>query len=514
MKTKGIIMTSLVMFISLAMVFTATHVLGKDNNNDKVIKVKIVKTENGNSEVIEKTFTDEKALQEFLKANDLDLKVDDIEENEEVEVIIKKKKTSGDEEDVIIEIEEILEDPYMNQTPKPYLGVYFDGITEDAAKEKGLKNHKGVIIEEVIEGTPAKKAGLEEGDFIKSINGEAVTNKQEFVKVLHQSKAGETVAINYIREGKKATTKATLDEGKGCAPPPHCTKPGVYDRKSEGPRQVEEVRERREEIKNKPFLGVVPNFTEDGVAIERVIEESTATELGLKEGDVITRINGEEAKDMEQLRDAINKSKVGENIEVEYVREGANKTASGITKNRGEARVMKFKMDGDKMGHHFERFAEELKEIDVEQYRDVLAHAIEKLEFKLEGLAEKLQDLDIEAEEEITKEMRVIIIMEEVTKEDAAKTGLPTQSNLKVGDLSFSPNPSDGRFELSFNLPEKGKTNLQILDLNGKEIYKEELGKFSGTYKRRIDISDNTEGVYFLNIVQNDKAMNQKIVIQ
>lgn len=85
---------------------------------------------------------------------------------------------------------------------------------------------------------------------------------------------------------------------------------------------------------------------------------------------------------------------------------------------------------------------------------------------------------------------------------------------LAIDQLRFSPNPNQGMFNLSFDLPEKGRTLIMIFDLQGKVVYEENLGKFSGQYNGNINISNEGPGTYILNIVQGDKKLAEKLIVQ
>ena len=63
-------------------------------------------------------------------------------------------------------------------------------------------------------------------------------------------------------------------------------------------------------------------------------------------------------------------------------------------------------------------------------------------------------------------------------------------------------------------MPEVGDTQLRIFDINGKQIYQEELLGFSGVYQKQMDISENSNGVYFITITQGNKSLSKKIVVQ
>ncbi len=100
---------------------------------------------------------------------------------------------------------------------------------------------------------------------------------------------------------------------------------------------------------------------------------------------------------------------------------------------------------------------------------------------------------------------------EEVLKQSGIENGI---NDLSIDNLNFYPNPNDGKFNLSFNLAEKGNVQIRIIDMNGKEVYNEKMKKFSGEYNNDIDISNSKKGVYFLQVKQGKKVLNKKIVIQ
>jgi hypothetical protein len=57
-------------------------------------------------------------------------------------------------------------------------------------------------------------------------------------------------------------------------------------------------------------------------------------------------------------------------------------------------------------------------------------------------------------------------------------------------------------------------TTIQVLDLNGKEVYSEKLNEFDGTYNKDIDIKNEARGTMILKIIQGDKIMTHKIIVE
>lgn len=97
-------------------------------------------------------------------------------------------------------------------------GIGFQRIDDSIAAQLGVK---GVIVAEVIKGTPAAKAGLRGtsrssygqihlGDVIVEVEGEKVENYDDLYTILEKRKIGDEVEIGYLREGRKRRAKIKL----------------------------------------------------------------------------------------------------------------------------------------------------------------------------------------------------------------------------------------------------------------------------------------------------------------
>lgn len=98
-------------------------------------------------------------------------------------------------------------------------------------------------------------------------------------------------------------------------------------------------------------------------------------------------------------------------------------------------------------------------------------------------------------------------------KRIAKNAGTP-DGKLNIEKMNFYPNPNSGKFNLSFNLPEKGDTEINIMNTDGKTVYKEKLAGYSGNYDKEIDISRNAKGVYFVKVEQGIHAQVKKIILE
>ncbi len=136
---------------------------------------------------------------------------------------------------------------------------------------------------------------------------------------------------------------------------------------------------------------------------------------------------------------------------------------------------------------------------------------------KMDGNHEMTIDVKVDAKD--GKKAKHIVIITKMTSDDESAKKIPAvagmdKKELSINKLKFSPNPNDGKFDLSFKLNKKEPVQVKIFDVQGKEVYSEIVSEFDGKYINNIDISDNGEGIYILQIVQGDKASTSKIVIK
>ncbi len=116
--------------------------------------------------------------------------------------------------DVKSQISSILE---KGKLEVPYMGVRYVVLTPAIKQQFDLSTDTGAWLkatnatQAVINGSPADKAGLKEGDIITKVNGEAIDADNPLAQRLSKYKVGDTLEITYVRDGKTSTTKVTLE---------------------------------------------------------------------------------------------------------------------------------------------------------------------------------------------------------------------------------------------------------------------------------------------------------------
>lgn len=103
---------------------------------------------------------------------------------------------------------------------RPYLGVQYIPITADMAKQYDLGASQGVYIppsvmvgsDAIINGGPADKAGVKEGDIITKVNNDTIDESHSLTSLLNKYAVGNKITLTIVRSGKPITVDVTLGE--------------------------------------------------------------------------------------------------------------------------------------------------------------------------------------------------------------------------------------------------------------------------------------------------------------
>jgi S1-C subfamily serine protease len=93
---------------------------------------------------------------------------------------------------------------------RPYLGVGTLTLSPAIAAQLNLNNDKGVVLTDIARGSPADRAGLQQGDVVIAMDGKPITNDAELRQVIQSHKIGDQIQVAVIRDGKQMTINAQL----------------------------------------------------------------------------------------------------------------------------------------------------------------------------------------------------------------------------------------------------------------------------------------------------------------
>lgn len=167
-----------------------------------------------------------------------------------------------------------------------WLGVSIQEVSPELAGQFGLSEAKGVLVSDVLDESPAKKAGIERGDVILEFDGKAADSPTQLRNLVAQTPVGKKVGVKFIRDKKtksvdltiveqpKSVAQAGGDEGGGSSAPT-------------GLLSDLDVHDLNGELSARYNL----SSSERGVVIVKVKPGSVADEAGIKEGDLLLEVN-------------------------------------------------------------------------------------------------------------------------------------------------------------------------------------------------------------------------------
>ena len=110
-------------------------------------------------------------------------------------------------------IEQLIKNGYVI---RPWLGVGLYTVDQFVVMRYELAVDKGVLITQIVQGSPAIQAGLDVGDIIVTVDGKETDTVVELTRILHAAQIGQQIAITVWRDDEQFTVEVTLAEN----PPP------------------------------------------------------------------------------------------------------------------------------------------------------------------------------------------------------------------------------------------------------------------------------------------------------
>ncbi len=179
------------------------------------------------------------------------------------------------------------------------LGITVQGIDADMARSLGLERTAGAIVSDVQSGSPADKAGLRTGDVVLALDGTPIDSGNALRNQVAPLGPGATVTLSISRDGEKQDVRATLAEL-----PSETALGGDAAAGASGSGYGLSVQPLTPDIARRFEL----DEGTSGVVVAGVRPGSPAAEAGLREGDVIRRVNGTDVASADALRGALDRS--------------------------------------------------------------------------------------------------------------------------------------------------------------------------------------------------------------
>lgn len=102
---------------------------------------------------------------------------------------------------------------------RPYLGVAFQPLSIDLAKQFGVEGKGGALVSSVVAGGPAEKAGVKAGDVIVALDGAPIKEHRDLLRLLLEKAVGSSVQLSLVRDRKPLTVAVVTVEKQSRAKP-------------------------------------------------------------------------------------------------------------------------------------------------------------------------------------------------------------------------------------------------------------------------------------------------------
>jgi serine protease Do len=190
------------------------------------------------------------------------------------------------------------------RTHRGWLGVKIQEVSEEAADSVGLAKTAGALVLDVSKDSPADKAGIKPGDVITSYDGKEIGQMRFLPRLVAETKIGKLVPVVYWHNNASKTAQITIGE--------------LDESADEADNGQKAKKTKGKDAPSETVLGmnVAPltaimreqlnlNDKISGLAVIDIALDSEAAKQGIRSGDIITDINNQPVKSVEDLKQAI-----------------------------------------------------------------------------------------------------------------------------------------------------------------------------------------------------------------
>ena len=188
-------------------------------------------------------------------------------------------------------IEDLLE---FGTVSRGFLGVSMSPIDDVMARALGMKDIKGALVISVVDDSAADIAGIKEQDVILKVDGKISEDPSKLKLLISSKHPGDKTNLLILREGKQKSITVTLT-----------ARPGEED-----------LSKSSKKSNDFDILGLMVTDIASGIQIKKIKKDSNAYKRGLRQGDVINKINTEPITTIEEYKNIIKDVKKGDVVMV------------------------------------------------------------------------------------------------------------------------------------------------------------------------------------------------------
>ena len=181
---------------------------------------------------------------------------------------------------------------------RSWLGVYIQPVEDKVARALDLSNRDGALISDIVEDSPADKAGIKTGDVIIEFNGKNISDPSQLKNIVSATPPGHNSKVVIVRDGDRKIINVKLEEIEQ----EDQTFATTNNDKSSLGIEVQDITNLLAER-----YEIDPNSI--GVLVTDVDKTSNAYEAGIRVRDIITRVGTRKITTSKDFIDLIEKSK-------------------------------------------------------------------------------------------------------------------------------------------------------------------------------------------------------------
>jgi serine protease Do len=181
-----------------------------------------------------------------------------------------------------------------------WLGVEMQAITPDMEDALGINTTNGVVVADVVADGPAAKAGLKSGDVIVGFGNQPIKNTHELALAVANTPPGQSVDAKILRDSKPQTISVKIDQLKR-------GKEGTEVGDAGGEKSGLGLNLAPLDKDTRQELGLSQSVT--GAVVAGVKPDSPAEEQGIRQGDVVVRVDNTQIKAPSDATEAVTKAK-------------------------------------------------------------------------------------------------------------------------------------------------------------------------------------------------------------
>lgn len=205
----------------------------------------------------------------------------------------------------------------MGRVRRGDIGVRAQTVTPVLAMGLGLPRESGVVLADVLPGSPAARAGLRPGDLVATLDGKAMENGRHLLVNVYRHAPGDLISLEIVRDGQPQTVSVSVAERRD---PLDGLSASVDPRQNLLPRlSVLALDLDRRIAEMVPVVRV-----SSGVVVAATVAGALdAADGGLAVGDVIFAVNRTPVNGLAALRALVDKLKPGDSVVLHLERRGA-----------------------------------------------------------------------------------------------------------------------------------------------------------------------------------------------